>query len=128
MKVRLYADEQFPRPAVECLRNLGHNVLTIQEARNAGASDSEVLAFAIAESRAVLTQNRRNFVKLHRCHLDHSGIIICSNDQNFVRLAERTDGYLCGKTLARLAHSRHATFLIVMEFGRFRYSRLHLPG
>jgi predicted nuclease of predicted toxin-antitoxin system len=65
MKARLYADEQFPRPAVECLRNLGYDVLTVQEARNAGTSDSEVLAFAIADSRAVLTQNRRDFVKLH---------------------------------------------------------------
>lgn len=63
---RLYADEQFPRPAVECLRSLGHNVLTIQEVGNASASDPEVLAFAIADKRVVLTQNRRDFVKLHR--------------------------------------------------------------
>ncbi|MCY7394193.1 MAG: DUF5615 family PIN-like protein [Leptolyngbyaceae cyanobacterium CAN_BIN12] len=88
--VRLYADEQFPRPAVEHLRSLGHDVLTVQEASNASASDPEVLAFAIADKRVVLTQNRRDFVKLHQSQLDHSGIIICSEDQNFVKLAERT--------------------------------------
>jgi hypothetical protein len=33
--VRFYADEQFPFQVVELLRNLGHDVLTVQEARNA---------------------------------------------------------------------------------------------
>lgn len=87
---RLYADEQFPRPVVEHLRNLGHDVLTVQEVGNAGKSDPEVFAFAIADNRAVLTQNRRDFVKLHRSQPNHAGMIICSDDQNFARLAERT--------------------------------------
>ena len=39
---RLYADEQFPRPVVAYLRSLGHDVLTVQEAGNGGASDPEV--------------------------------------------------------------------------------------
>ena len=86
---RLYADEQFPRPVVEHLRSLGHDVLTVQAAGNSGHSDPEVLAFAIADNRAVLTQSRRDFVKLHRSQPDHAGMIICSDDQNFVRLAER---------------------------------------
>jgi predicted nuclease of predicted toxin-antitoxin system len=86
---RLYADEQFPRPVVEYLRSLGHDVLTVQAAGNSGKSDPEVLAFAIADDRAVLTQNRRDFVKLHRSQPAHPGMIICSDDQNFARLAER---------------------------------------
>jgi hypothetical protein len=28
---RLYADEDFPRPVVEELRRLGHDVLTVQD-------------------------------------------------------------------------------------------------
>lgn len=36
---RLYADEQFPRQVVELLRGLDHNILTVQEAGNAGLSD-----------------------------------------------------------------------------------------
>jgi hypothetical protein len=31
---KLDADEQFPRPAVEALRKLGHDVLTVQESGN----------------------------------------------------------------------------------------------
>jgi predicted nuclease of predicted toxin-antitoxin system len=86
---RLYADEQVPRPVVENLRRLGHDVLTVQAAGNAGDADPKVSLFAIAHDRAVLTQNRRDFVKLHRSCPDHAGMIICSDDQNFVRLAER---------------------------------------
>jgi predicted nuclease of predicted toxin-antitoxin system len=86
---RLYADEQFPRPVVEFLRNLGHNVLTVQEAGQAGSSDPDVLAFASADNRSILTKNRRDFVKLHQLQPDHTGLIICSEDRNFNRLAER---------------------------------------
>jgi Domain of unknown function (DUF5615) len=86
---RLYADEQFPRPVVEYLRSLGEDILTVQEAGNAGASDPDVLSFAIANNRAVLTQNRRDFVRLHRSQTNHAGMIICSDDQNFARLAEQ---------------------------------------
>ena len=45
---RLYADEQFPLPVVELLRTLGHDLLTVQAAGNAGFSDPEVLAFAVS--------------------------------------------------------------------------------
>ena len=32
---RLYADEQFPRIVVKLLRELGHDILTVQEAGKA---------------------------------------------------------------------------------------------
>ncbi len=94
---RLYADEQFPRAAVEHLRRLGHDVLTVQEAGNAGKSDPEVLTFAIEINRIILTQNRRDFVKLHRSNSEHPGMLICSDDQDFLRLADRTHEALLGE-------------------------------
>jgi hypothetical protein len=45
---RIYADEHFPREVVQNLRSLGHDVLTVQEAGNAGLPDEDVLAFAIS--------------------------------------------------------------------------------
>ena len=44
---RLYSNENFPLPAVEELRRLGHDVLTIQDAAQASQaiSDEFVLAF-----------------------------------------------------------------------------------
>ena len=40
---RIYADEHFPRQVVQNLRSLGHDVLTVQEAGNAGLPDETEL-------------------------------------------------------------------------------------
>ncbi|MBW4600839.1 MAG: DUF5615 family PIN-like protein [Calothrix sp. FI2-JRJ7] len=87
--VNLYADEQFPLPVVELLRSLGHDVLTVQEAGNAGLPDSDVLGFATKNKRVVLTQNRRDFFRLHNQNSAHQGIIACTDDKNLYRLATR---------------------------------------
>jgi predicted nuclease of predicted toxin-antitoxin system len=87
----LYADEQYPYPVVKCLRELGHDVLTVQEAGKANQRipDDEVLAFATEDNRAVITQNRRDFIQLHRLQINHAGIIVCSDDRNWDALALR---------------------------------------
>jgi predicted nuclease of predicted toxin-antitoxin system len=54
---RLYADEDFPGPVVLVLRAFGHDVVTVQQAGRRGTSDSQVLADATADGRAVLTHN-----------------------------------------------------------------------
>jgi hypothetical protein len=88
---RLYADEDFSYPAVEELRRLGHDVLTAQEAGEGGQgrTDPEVLAIASAEGRAVVTFNRRHFVRLHHQSGSHFGIIVCSRDADHLALAGR---------------------------------------
>jgi hypothetical protein len=87
----LYANENFPLQVVVELRQLGHDVLTTHESGRAGIAipDDEVLAFAIAEKRVVLTINRKHFIRLHRQHTNHTGIIVCTFDLNFVALAQR---------------------------------------
>lgn len=77
---KLYSNENFPRQTVEFLRRLGHDVLTVSEAGNAGLaiSDPDVLAFAIREQRAVITLNRRDFINLHYHTESHTGIVVCS--------------------------------------------------
>lgn len=88
---RLYSNENFPLPVVEGLRQLGHNVLTIQEAgqANQSLSDEAVLAFAYAEGRMLLTFNRKHFVRLHLEQKKHYGIIVCTVDPDFAGLAKR---------------------------------------
>jgi extradiol dioxygenase family protein len=90
---RLYADEQYPYPVVEYLRILGHNVLTVQEAGQANQkiSDPDVLAFATADNRTVITQNRKDFIRLHNLQPEHAGIIVCTNDRDWQALANRID-------------------------------------
>jgi predicted nuclease of predicted toxin-antitoxin system len=86
---RFYSNENFPLPVVEALRRLGHDVLTVQEAGNANQEipDDEVLAFASADNRALLTINRRDFIRLHRQQSEHCGIIVCTADLDFERQA-----------------------------------------
>lgn len=88
---RLYANENFPFPVVEELRRLGHDVLTIQEHGygNKEIEDPEVVAFACAENRAVLTINRRDFIREHNKQPKHSGIIVCTFDRDFIGQARR---------------------------------------
>lgn len=90
---RLYANENFPLPAVEELRRLGHDVLTIQETGKADRStpDEEVLAFSKADDRILLTLNRKHFIRLHREQPTHAGIVVCSFDPDFAALAHRID-------------------------------------
>ena len=93
---RFYANENFPLPAVEELRRLGHDVLTTQDAGRAGiaAPDSEVLSDAMVQNRAVLTFNRRHFIRLHFAQPQHAGIVVCTFDPDFVGLAQRIDAAL----------------------------------
>lgn len=93
----LYADEQFPLQVAELLRTLGHDVLTVQEAGNAGFSDPEVLAFAVSNVRAVISQNRRDFIRLQIQQPDHAGIIVCTDDKNLERLATRINDAISGE-------------------------------
>lgn len=88
---RLYANENFPFPVVEELRALGHDVVTIQDRARAGEalSDLEVLKLAASEGRAVLTLNRRDFIRLHNQQPTHSGIVVCTVDPDFVGQARR---------------------------------------
>ena len=86
---RLYTDEQFPRIVVKLLRELGHDILTVQEAGKANQRipDEEVLAFAISNNRTVLTINRSDFIRLHNLQPIHAGIIVCTEDINRQRQA-----------------------------------------
>ena len=95
---RLYSNENFPLPVVEALRQQGHDVLTTRDAgkANEGIPDEEVLEFARQEGRAVLTHNRKDFVRLHRTTPDHAGIIVCTDNPDFAALAEKIDAYLEG--------------------------------
>ena len=93
---RLYANENFPLPVVLELRRLGHDALTIMDTGKAGqaVADNEVLAFATAEGRVLLTLNRKHFIRLHNEHPDHAGIVVCTFDPDFVGQASRIDATL----------------------------------
>ena len=79
---QLYADEDFPFPVVERLRQLGHDIVTTFEAGQANQriEDADQLAFATCLGRAILTRNRRHFIRLHRISANHAGIVSITDD------------------------------------------------
>lgn len=89
---RFYSNENIAVQLVSELRNLGHDVMTSLDAgkANRAVPDAEVLAFAIAEDRILLSHNRRHFIQLHnRATVAHPGIVVCSFDPNYMALAQR---------------------------------------
>jgi hypothetical protein len=88
---QLHADENFDYRVVMELRQRGHDVLTANDAGRAGQRipDPDVLAFAVSQQRAVLTFNRRDFIRLHMQGQPHCGIIVCTDDRDVVALATR---------------------------------------
>src|SRR5258707_10436537 len=97
---RFYSNENFPFPVVAELRRLGQDVLTSSEAGNANqrTPDESVLAFATQENRALLTLNRRHFIRLHKLSAAHSGIIACTVDADYVGQANRISDAIATKT------------------------------
>lgn len=95
---RLMADEDFPFPCVVELRALGHDVITSSEAglKDQSTPDDTVLDAAILAGRAVLTHNRRHFMRLHLDKPGHAGIIVCTVDGDFIALASRIQAALHG--------------------------------
>lgn len=87
--MKIYANENFPSETVELLRSLGYDILTTHDVgqSNLQIPDDAVLAFAIAEGRAVITLNRKDFIQLHRHTPLHNGIIICTKNDDFQNFA-----------------------------------------
>ena len=93
---KLYVNENFPLPAVKLLREFGYDILTSADAGNANQRipDEDVLQFAIAENRILLTLNRRDFIQIHKTIPIHLGIIICTEDIDFIGFANRIHAIL----------------------------------
>lgn len=56
---------------------------------NQRVPDDQVLAYAAARNRALLTLNRRDFIRLHKLSATHAGIIACTADADYAGQAGR---------------------------------------
>ncbi|WP_420457813.1 DUF5615 family PIN-like protein [Neolewinella sp.] len=92
----LFADENFDFPVVQGLIELGYDVITMVDlnAANRGLSDDLVLRMATDLDRAVLTINRRDFIRLHRKDNRHAGIIACTRNPNVPAFVKAIDQVL----------------------------------
>jgi hypothetical protein len=82
------ADENFEDEVVQALVGFGHDVVTARSVGLNRQSDRAVLAAATVDGRIVLTHDR-DFQKLHKSGVAHSGIVFASIDTNFTALANR---------------------------------------
>jgi predicted nuclease of predicted toxin-antitoxin system len=78
--LRLYLDEDVWHGLATVLRQYGYDVIHTHEINANGRGDSEQLAFAAAEERAILTHNARDFVPLainyYALNRKHYGVIL----------------------------------------------------
>jgi predicted nuclease of predicted toxin-antitoxin system len=78
--LRLLLDEMYPAALAEALRAAGVDAHTVVELGLAGSSDPEILAAAVADGCAVLTENVADFAHISAEHLTagrhHPGVLI----------------------------------------------------
>jgi uncharacterized protein DUF5615 len=76
-QTKFYLDEHIPRAVADGLRRRGLDVLTVQEAKRAGSSDTAQLAFAFAQQRVLITMDS-DFLILASRGVVHAGIAYAS--------------------------------------------------
>jgi predicted nuclease of predicted toxin-antitoxin system len=108
------ADENISRLVVERLRAAGFDVATVA-ATNPGASDSDVVALAIAEGRILITEDRDFGELVVRQRLGVNGVILLELD----RLSNAAEADLVAAVVSANA-SKLAGSLVVIEPGRVR--------
>jgi hypothetical protein len=80
MNVRLFLDEDVHVALAVALRKRGHDAVNALEEKRLGMSDEAQLKFAAEASRALMTFNVGDFVRLHNRWLEggreHAGIVV----------------------------------------------------
>ena len=89
-KAKFYADENFPKVAVQLIREYGVHVLRAQEASLGGHPDENHAAFALKEKRVLLTCDRdylddRRFPPIH-C----PAIVVCDFGSGSIEEMQKT--------------------------------------
>jgi predicted nuclease of predicted toxin-antitoxin system len=78
--MRLLIDEHLSPAIAEQLRARGHDVVSPVEAGVSGIDDGRVLSWAVADRRAIATNNIKDFRPLHAAYLTagttHYGIVL----------------------------------------------------
>ena len=83
MSLRLLIDEDSQdKLLVKLLREVGHDVITVNDAGLTGSRDTVVLNYAKVENRVLLTLNCRDFQILHQATPNHPGILAVYRDAN----------------------------------------------
>lgn len=87
----LLADEDFDFPIVLKLRELGIDIITVADLLldNQGTPDTDIYKVATDHGRAVVTFNRKDFLRIHNQSTRHSGIIVCKRNTPVALLVQK---------------------------------------
>jgi predicted nuclease of predicted toxin-antitoxin system len=82
--LKLLLDEHYANQIAADLRAAGHDALTVSELQIKGIDDESLLELASSETRALLTNNARDFVPIvgrwSTSGGDHCGLLLTSDD------------------------------------------------
>ena len=119
--MRLLLDEMFPATVAEQLRARGHDVVSIHDPdyrRLEGAPDEDVFETAVAEERALVTENVPDFHRLEIEALargEHRTRLVFKTDRAFPRGKPATIGRLIRALDALLAEHPSLASSIFLE-------------
>jgi Domain of unknown function (DUF5615) len=89
--LKLLLDEMYSARLAEALRATGVDVRTVVELGLAGSSDPEIFAAAVADARALLTENVADFARMSAEHVGagqhHAGVLIALSSRFSRRVA-----------------------------------------
>lgn len=89
--MKLLLDEQISATVAHELRDRGYDVVAVSEIDLRGIADEDVLARAVADRRAVVTNDIRDFRLLHARYLTmgiaHYGIVLVSGQSRLLSRA-----------------------------------------
>ena len=121
--MRLLLDEMYPATLAEQLRARGHDVVSVHDADDhhlEGVPDAEVFAAAIADDRALITENVADFRRLETDALGRdapSPRLIFTTNRQFPRGLAGTVGRLVLALDAALAEPREGSASFFLEAG-----------
>ena len=106
--IRILIDEDVWNGLAAALREAGYDCLSVTEAGHKGLSDEDLLAWAIAEERAIITHNGQDFAPLAETYffhgVKHFGIIVARQFEEG-KLLQRTLTLLDGLMAVSLANT-----------------------
>lgn len=88
--VRYFADEHIAQAVVNGLQRRGVDVVTVADAGLLGADDEDLLPFARAEQRLIVTQDR-DFLRIAAQTRDHFGIAYAPQGRSIGEMVRTLD-------------------------------------
>ncbi|MHB0876976.1 MAG: DUF5615 family PIN-like protein [Anaerolineae bacterium] len=110
--MRFVVDECTGPTVAKWLREQGHDVLSIYDTHR-GASDDEVLALAVSQSRVIITNDKDFGEMVYRRRMQHAGLVLLRLADE--RAASKVD--VISRLLAQYADRIPGRYVVATESG-----------